>query len=129
MNTDFTSNPDNVKWSDFLKDSRYKGESLGVFEGAGAYDSGVYRPIENSMMRYQSVSERFNAPSRQAIWIRVMRLSEGSSWTPDHESFVKWDQAHKATTTAITRTSSPACGRTVSAPSVFVDKTWEQILR
>lgn len=129
MNTDFTSNPDNVKWSDFLKDSRYKDENLGVFEGSSVYALGAYRPTENSMMRYQSISERFNAPSRQAIWIRVMRLSEGSSWTPDHESFVKWDQAHKATTTAITRTSSPACGRTVSAPSVFVDKTWEQILR
>lgn len=129
MNTDFTSNPDKVKWSDFLKDSRYKDENLGVFEGSSVYALGAYRPTENSMMRYQSISERFNAPSRQAIWIRVMRLSEGSSWTPDHESFVKWDQAHKATTTAITRTSSPACGRTVSAPSVFVDKTWEQILR
>lgn len=129
MNTDFTSNPDNVKWSAFLKDSRYKEENLGVFEGSSVYALGAYRPTENSMMRYQSVSERFNAPSRQAIWIRVMRLSEGSSWTPDHESFVKWDQAHKATTTAIIRTSSPACGRTVSAPSVFVDKTWEQILR
>ena len=129
MNTDFTSNPDKVKWSAFLKDSRYKEENLGVFEGSSVYALGAYRPTENSMMRYQSISERFNAPSRQAIWIRVMSLSEGSSWTPDHESFVKWDQAHKATTTAITRTSSPACGRTVSAPSVFVDKTWEQILR
>lgn len=127
-NTDFTSDPDKVKWSEFLKDSRYKGEGLGVFEGGGAYASGVYRPTENSMMRYQSASERFNAPSRQAIWIRVMRLSEGSSWTPDHESFVKWDQAHKATRSAVTRAASLANDRTVSVPPVFVDKTWRQIL-
>ncbi len=115
--------------SAFLKDSRYKDENLGVFEGSSVYVSGAYRPSENSMMRYQSISERFNAPSRQAIWIRVMRLSEGTSWTPDYESFVKWDQAHKATRSAVTRAASLANDRTVSAPPVFVDKTWEQILR
>ena len=128
-NTDFTSDPDKVKWSAFLKDSRYKGENLGVFEGAGAYDSGVYRPTENSMMRYQSVSERFNAPSRQAIWIRVMRLSEGTSWTPDYETFVKWDQAHKETRSIVSRAALQNRERTVSTPPIFVDKTWEQFLR
>ncbi len=127
-NTDFTSDPDKVKWSAFLKDSRYKGENLGVFEGAGAYDSGVYRPTENSMMRYQSATERFNAPSRQAIWIRVMRLSEGTSWTPDYETFVKWDQAHKETR-SVTWAALQNRERTVSTPPVFVNKTWEQILQ
>ncbi len=128
-NTDFTSDPDKVKWNAFLKDSRYKDENLGVFEGGGAYVSGVYRPSENSMMSYQSISERFNAPSRQAIWIRVMRLSEGKSWTPDYESFVKWDQAHKATRSVVSRAASPDRRHTSSTPPVFVDKTWEQILR
>lgn len=128
-NTDFTSNPDNVKWSAFLKDSRYKEENLGVFEGASVYELGAYRPSENSMMRYQSVSERFNAPSRQAIWIRVMRLSEGSSWTPDYESFVKWDQAHKASKSVTRAALQQDRERTSSTPPIFVNKTWEQILR
>lgn len=128
-NTDFTSNPDNVKWSAFLKDSRYKEENLGVFEGSSVYTLGAFRPSENSMMRYQSVSERFNAPSRQAIWIRVMRLSEGSSWTPDYESFVKWDQAHKASKSVTWAALQQDRERTSSTPPIFVNKTWEQILR
>ena len=126
-NTDFTSDPDKVKWSAFLKDSRYKEENLGVFEGSSVYELGAYRPSENSMMRYHSVSERFNAPSRQAIWIRVMRLSEGTSWTPDYESFVKWDQAHKATRSVVSCAASPNRKRIASTSPVFVDKTWEQI--
>ena len=36
-------------------------------------------------------SDEFNAPSREAIWKRVMSLSNGPGWTPDYEAFVEYD--------------------------------------
>ncbi|MDE7421967.1 MAG: hypothetical protein K2N35_17405 [Muribaculaceae bacterium] len=34
----------------------------------------------------------FNAPSREAIYKRIMQLSEGEDWTYDYEAFVAFDQ-------------------------------------
>ncbi len=36
----------------------------------------------------------FNAPSRRAIYERVMRTGLGDSWKPNYEEFVTFDQAH-----------------------------------
>lgn len=36
-------------------------------------------------------SDTFNAPSREAIWKRVMSISNGPGWTPDYEAFVEYD--------------------------------------
>ena len=87
-NIDWRSDPAEVKWAHFLTDSRYAGEGLGVYEGA-CYGHGAYRPTLNSMMRYNDCG--FNAPSREAIYKRVMKLSEGDSWTYDYERFVEFD--------------------------------------
>ena len=54
-----------------------KGESLGIYEGAGTYKHFYCRPTENSIMRSQfdENGKFFNAISRWAIWYRVMKLS------------------------------------------------------
>lgn len=80
-----------VLWSDFLFDERYEKEHLGIFEGACLYTHGVYRPSENSMMRYND--EAFNAPSRRAIYNFVMERALG--YEPTYEEFVMFDTQHK----------------------------------
>ena len=106
-NIDFTSDPKKVKWSNFLSDSRYKDE-LGVYEGAVNVTKGAYRPSVNSMMNQNM--EYFNAPSRWAIYKRIMELSgETASFT----KFLEYD--------AINRGPKPA-----SAPLTrAADNGWE----
>ena len=88
-NIDFTSDPKKIKWADFLSDSRYKDE-VGVFEGAINVTNGVYRPSENSMMN-QNV-EYFNAPSRWAIYKRIMELS---GETASFSKFLEYDAINR----------------------------------
>ena len=89
-NVDFTNDPKKVKWSAFLADDRYKDE-VGIFEGGGTYGKGVYRPSQDSMMRYDD--EYFNAPSRWAIYKRIMELSgEIASF----EKFLEYDAVNRA---------------------------------
>ena len=51
-NIDFTSDPTLVNWAKFITDERYQYDGLGVFEGGYTYWTGVWRPTENSIMRY-----------------------------------------------------------------------------
>lgn len=88
-NVDFTASPEEVKWSRFLDDARYADEGLGIYEGACTYGAGAYRPTENSIMRDNTGG--FNAPSREAIWRRVMYRAYGAG-VYDHETFVRWDR-------------------------------------
>ena len=71
-NIDFTNDPKKVKWSAFLTDERYKDE-VGIFEGGSLYARNAYRPTNHSMMNDHF--EYFNAPSRWAIYKRIMELS------------------------------------------------------
>ena len=88
-NVDFTNDPDKVKWADFLKDSRYKDE-VGIYEGGCNVTNGVYRPSVNSMMRFND--EYFNAPSRWAIYQRIMKLS---GETPSFSKFLEYDAINR----------------------------------
>ncbi|MGN0310327.1 MAG: M64 family metallopeptidase [Bacteroides sp.] len=106
-NVSTTSDPELVPWAHFLKDERYKngdgnGFQLTVLEGAGTYTKNLWRPTEDSMMRNNIYG--FNAPSREAIYKRVMSLAYGSPWEYDYEEFVKFDQAHLPVNSASTRT-------------------------
>lgn len=94
-NIDFTYNPMTVKWSKFLNDSRYAYDGLNVFEGASTFEKGVYRPTENSIMRYNTGG--FNAPSREAIYYRIHKLAYGESWQYDYEQFVTYDAINRKT--------------------------------
>ena len=88
-NADFTADPTKVKWNSFITDERYKNENIGVYEGALTYLSGAYRPTQRSIMT--STDTRFNAPSRQAIWYRINKLTQGADWIGSYEDFVQFD--------------------------------------
>ena len=124
-NVDFTSDPEQVRWSYFLEDERYASEGLGIFEGGLTYWSGVWRPTENSIMRYNTGG--FNAPSREAIYYRIHKLAYGEAWEYDYEDFVEYDAvnrtpaasaARRQRTNYVERTYAP------TAPPVVVNRSW-----
>lgn len=93
MNVSTTDVSEDVPWSRFLKDPRYENE-VGIYQGAWLYPYNLWRPSENSIM-HEIYSSDFNAPSREAIYKRIMTLSEGEDWTYDYETFVAFDQQTK----------------------------------
>lgn len=101
-NVDLTSDPNTIAWARFISDSRYSGK-VGVYEGGYTYPYGVYRPTDNSIMRYNTGG--FNAPSREAIYKKIMKFSEGNAWTYDYETFVAFD-APARSAEAVTRAAA-----------------------
>ena len=101
-NVDLTSDQSTILWSKFISDSRYSGK-VGVYEGGYTYPYGVYRPTDNSIMRYNTGG--FNAPSREAIYKKIMKFSEGDAWTYDYETFVAFD-APARSAEAVTRAAA-----------------------
>ena len=101
-NVDLTSDPNTILWSKFISDSRYSGK-VSVYEGGYTYPYGVYRPTDNSIMRYNTGG--FNAPSREAIYKKIMKFSEGNAWTYDYETFVAFD-APARSAEAVTRAAA-----------------------
>ncbi len=122
-NVDFTSDPAAVKWHTFLSDPRYANEGLGVFEGGATYWTGVWRPTENSIMRYNTGG--FNAPSREAIYYRIHKLAYGESWNYDYEDFVAYDAVNRKASAGISF-STPIVPKDFVplAPPVVVGKSW-----
>ena len=108
-NVDLTSDPNTIVWSRFISDTRYSGK-VGVYQGGYTYPYGVYRPTENSIMRHNTGG--FNAPSREAIYKKIMKFSEGDAWMFDYEEFVAFD-APARSAEAVTR---------AAAQSAAVDK-------
>ena len=101
-NVDLTSDPNTIAWARFISDSRYSGK-VSVYEGGYTYPYGVYRPTDNSIMRYNTGG--FNAPSREAIYKKIMKFSEGDAWTYDYETFVAFD-APARSAEAVTRAAA-----------------------
>ena len=101
-NVDLTSDPNTIAWARFISDSRYSGK-VGVYEGGYTYPYGVYRPTDNSIMRYNTGG--FNAPSREAIYKKIMKFSEGDAWTYDYETFVVFDTPARSAE-AVTRAAA-----------------------
>ena len=89
-NIDFTKDKSKVKWANFLSNSDYS-STVGVYEGGATYTKGVYRPTEDSMMN--GYGEYFNAPSRLAIYKRIMKLS-GETYS--FSNFVAYDKDNLA---------------------------------
>ena len=127
-NVDFTNDPSQVRWSYFLSDERYQYDGLGCFEGGLTYWSGVWRPTENSIMRYNIGG--FNAPSREAIWYRIHKLAYGDSWEYDYEDFVEYDAVNRASSASAPQKSR---GNYVerrfepTTPPVIVNKSWRDV--
>ena len=132
-NVDWRSDPTEVKWAKFISDERYADEQMGLYEGSYLYQYGAYRPTENSMMRYNDMP--FNAPSREEIYKRVMKESEGDSWTYDYETFVAFDvNGHSQFVNALTNAPrrTPKYGEKLqmrTAPPVFVKGAWRDALK
>lgn len=130
-NVDFTSDPQSVKWSAFLSDSRYENDGLGVFEGACTYWEGAYRPTDESIMRFNTGG--FNAPSRYAIWYRINKLAYGAEWNGTYDDFVTFDMACRASASPTQATRSTKTHNFVEkefeplAPPVVVNKDWRQV--
>ena len=133
-NIDLHADVTQTRWSRLAADSRYATEKLGAYEGAGTYGREVYRPTQNSMMRYNDIP--FNAPSREAIYRYVMQESEGPGWEYDYETFVAFDEPGRqqyadALKAAATRGADDQPGQTKQReqerplPPVFVKGTWQ----
>lgn len=103
QNVDFTQDTKEILWRKFLTDERYADEGLGIYEGGCTYTKGIYRSTENSMMNDNAAG--FNAPSRKAIYDRVMK--EGTGNAPTYESFVDFDRQ----TSQVQKTRCPASPR------------------
>ena len=129
-NVDFTSDVTQVRWANFIEDERYADEGLGAYEGGLTYWSGVWRPTENSIMRYNTGG--FNAPSREAIYYRIHKLAYGEDWEYDYEKFVEYDAINRAAAAGgpqkrranyVEKQYEPL------HPPVVVGKTWREAVK
>ena len=93
LNVDSEKDSTKVIWTQFIYDPEFANEKIGIYEGGYTFFKGVYRSSEESMMR--SNNAPFNAPSRQAIYNKVMKLGLGKTAT--YEEFVAFDKEHKPT--------------------------------
>lgn len=127
-NVDFTDDPSAIRWSRFLSDSRYANDGLGAYEGGLTYWTGVWRPTENSIMRYNTGG--FNAPSREAIYYRIHKLAYGDSWQYDYEEFVEWDERNIKTAEEAAQAKTWRAPMKVrhTAPPVVVGKSWREAM-
>lgn len=91
LNVDSEKDSTKVLWSRFIFDSEFANEKIGTYEGGYTFFKGVYRPSEGSMMNQNDAP--FNAPSRRAIYNKVMELGLGQH--PSYEAFVEFDRQHK----------------------------------
>ena len=85
-------NPNNTSNYYKFTNSAYTSEQVGYIEGAWGYQYGMYRPTQGGMM--QGSTGVFNAPSRHAIYHRIITESEGAnaySWS----KFLDYDQKNR----------------------------------
>lgn len=130
-NADFTGDPLEVKWAQFIADNRYDDENIGCYEGAFTYWTGAWRPTDASIMRYNTGG--FNAPSRYAIWYRIHKLAYGEEWQGTYEDFVEYDKVNR-TPAAVARRNQQRRNFVEKdfeplAPPVIINQDWRDSLR
>lgn len=86
-NIDFYNNMSQTTWAGFAAEP-VKYSMVGIFEGAGLYAHGIWRPESNSCMNNNV--PYFNAPSRFAQVRRIMKLS-GVDTNYTLAKFMAWD--------------------------------------
>lgn len=126
-NVDFTDDLALIKWARFISDTRYQYDGLGAFEGGLTYWSGVWRPTDNSIMRYNYGG--FNAPSREAIYYRIHKLAYGSEWEYDYEKFAEYDAVNRKSSAEAAMTTSqvlPLQPMEPTHPPVVVPRQWKR---
>lgn len=119
-NVDITSDPAKIQWSFMLNDARYK-DAVGIYEGALTYSSGAWRPTYNSIMHMNTGG--FNAPSRFAIYKRIIRLSENREAT--FEEFAKFDAPNLVPISTKAASVPKADSYEPLAPPVFIKGSWK----
>ncbi len=95
-NVDIHSDVTQTYWSSFAADSRYNYESIGTYEGGSTYAKGVYRSTQTSIMVENTGG--FNAPSREAIYKRILYIANKGNYSYSYNNFTNYD--------AINRTAS-----------------------
>ena len=94
LNLDYHKDPAKVCWSDFISNSDYAVEEIGVYEGGwGIYSKGIYRPSKISMMSDPQTIPRFNAPSRWSIYQHIMQWA---GLECSFEDFLEYDKKNLA---------------------------------
>ena len=111
-NVDFTNDPSKIRWNAFLSDTRYKDE-VGIYEGGALYATGVWRPSANSMMNEDAPF--FNAPSRWAIYKRIMELSGESA---SFDAFLTYDAVNRSASVTTVRPPMKAAANGARRPFV-----------
>lgn len=93
QNLSATNDATKVPWSKFLELEDYK-DIVGIYEGGYEYYGyGVWRSSENSVMRHDYETTKFNAVCRHIIYKKIMELSgEEYSW----EAFLEYDKKNLA---------------------------------
>lgn len=109
MNISAESEPDKVPWARMLTDD-YFGAETGIFMGAWMWPQELWRPSENSVMNTDY--SRFNAPSREAIYKWVMKMSEGDSWQYDFDTFKAFDRVAMGKPQAMPQKAAASDGST-----------------
>lgn len=84
-NLDNTDDIELVKWNHFIDHPLYG--YVRTYEGGGYTTTGIWRPEVNSIMR--GSSDRFNAPSREAL---VQRILDIRNIPFDFDTFVSKDR-------------------------------------
>ncbi|MBE6287577.1 MAG: hypothetical protein E7099_05250 [Mediterranea massiliensis] len=85
-NVDIISDPAQIRWAHMLNDEQFSSYT-GIVEGGDLFAYGIWRPEEISMMNNNQ--PYFNAPSREAIVKRIMKLA-GEEYS--FESFAEKDK-------------------------------------
>jgi len=93
LNIDAESDAAKTVWGGFVGLSGYENEQIGAYEGALTFFKGMYRPTQNSMMNQNE--SPFNAPSRRAIYNKVLKLATDKE--PTFDEFIVFDAQHKPT--------------------------------
>ena len=115
MNVDVTDDAGQVVWNAYIGDDRFASEGIGVYEGGYTYAKGIYRPTQESMMRYND--SPFNAPSRKAIYDRIRALGEDKE-TSTLDEFAAFDEQHKPTRWHYALTRAPWQHRRYAPPVI-----------
>lgn len=90
MNIDYHGSPETILWKDFIANPDYAVEEIGLYEGAlYTYGKGIYRPSDTSIMYSSDVKDYYNAPSRWAIYQRIMKLAGEEC---KFENFLEYDK-------------------------------------
>jgi hypothetical protein len=115
LNVDVTDDVSKVLWNKYIGDDRFASEGIGVYEGGYTFVKGIYRPTQESMMRHND--SPFNAPSRKAIYDRVLLLGEDKEISTLDE-FAAFDEQHRPTRWNYAATRAPWQQRYLASPII-----------